>query len=124
MSTRSCTIRVTIFRIILTGFKFTELHALTLAAHSYVLLLQLGDVHSSYILQLWHGNITLITAQLLVLRLLLDLCVPSPFSVFFFFFISPSRASAASVSWRLLDGRRRGATHAPYKIKVKTQDTR
>ena len=38
---RSCTVHVTIFSnslIIPPGFKFTELHALTLAAHSYALL--------------------------------------------------------------------------------------
>ena len=42
MSTRSCTVHVTIFSngsIIPTSFKFMELHALTLAAHSYVLLI-------------------------------------------------------------------------------------
>ena len=39
---RSCTVCVTLFSnnsIILTGFKFTELHTLTLAALSYALLL-------------------------------------------------------------------------------------
>ena len=41
MSMCSCAIRVTIFgndSIIPTGFEFTELHALTLTAHSYALL--------------------------------------------------------------------------------------
>ena len=41
MSTRSCVVHVTVFSngsIIPTGFKFTELHTLTLAARSYVLL--------------------------------------------------------------------------------------
>ena len=41
MSTRSWAVCITIFSngsIILTGFKFTKLHALTLVAHSYALL--------------------------------------------------------------------------------------
>ena len=44
MPTCSCALRVTIFSnssIIPTSFKFTELHALTLAARSYVLLMHL-----------------------------------------------------------------------------------
>ena len=48
MSTRSCAVRVTIFSnvsIIPTGFKFTELHALTLAACSYALLITEIDVY-------------------------------------------------------------------------------
>ena len=42
MSTRSCTVHATIFSngsIIPIGFKFTELHALTLATRSRVLLI-------------------------------------------------------------------------------------
>ena len=42
MSTRCCAVCVTIYSngsIIPTGFKFTELHALTLATRSYALLL-------------------------------------------------------------------------------------
>ena len=45
MSTHSCAVCVTIFSnssIIQTGFKFTELHALTLAARSYALLVKLN----------------------------------------------------------------------------------
>ena len=48
MSTRSCAVRVTIFSngsIIPTGFKFTELHALTLAARSYALLIRITNGH-------------------------------------------------------------------------------
>ena len=44
MSTRSCAVHVTIFTngsIVPTGFKFTELHGLTLAARSYALLCQI-----------------------------------------------------------------------------------
>ena len=41
MSTCNCAVHVTIFSSSLTGFKFTELHILTLVACSYALLVGL-----------------------------------------------------------------------------------
>ena len=57
LRTRSCAVHVTIFSyssIIPPGFKFTKLHALTLAAHSYALL-----PHVSVLVPMQRGTLTM-----------------------------------------------------------------
>ena len=54
MSTRCCAVHVTIYSncsIIPLSFKFTQLHALTLAAHAYALLLTM--IHFHYLFPWW-----------------------------------------------------------------------
>ena len=59
MSTRCCAVHVTIYSncsIIPPSFKFTQLHALTLAAHAYALLLTMICFHYLFPWWSYHGS--------------------------------------------------------------------